>query len=170
MEFILFRLLKNNIISYSDIEEYRYALKVLILKAIHLILILCVGFIFQIIDETILFLVVYSIIRQRVGGYHSKSPYICFLLSIIFIIILSLILQEFKYLSIFVLPIILCLSIYFFSVVNNLFFKQSLLHYLVIINLLALILLIFSQHFYLLCIAYAFILNFFLFGLGKLFH
>lgn len=92
VNYILSKMIINNIIDENELDNYHYALEVLFLKMVHFIMIIGIGLYFNILIETIIFLYIYCSVRKYIGGYHSKNLYICLLLSVLFIVFLELLL------------------------------------------------------------------------------
>ncbi len=76
------RLLLYELITEKDKYLYHYSLQILMEKAISSIVIFFLAFIWNIVLETLLFLVCFSTIRKHTGGYHSKNFSTCLLGSI----------------------------------------------------------------------------------------
>lgn len=163
INFILGSLVKNNIIERSELENYHYALEILFLKIIHYITILIISLFFNILPETFIFLYVYSSIRTYIGGYHSKNMYICLLLSFLFIVCLNFWLQYKEIFDGKVIILLIFIGLYYFYRHCDNFFLNKIKINIVFIVILSISLLILKQNGYLISIAYAIILNFFLF-------
>lgn len=163
INFILENLVKNNIIEKSELENYYYALEVLFLKIIHYITIFIISLFFNILPETFIFLCVYSSIRTYIGGYHSKNMYICLLLSFLFVVCLNFCLQYKEIFNGSVIILLIFIGLYYFYCQCDNFFLNKMKINVIFIIILSISLLMMKQNGYLISIAYAIILNFFLF-------
>lgn len=163
INFILESLVKNNIIERSELENYHYALEILFLKIIHYITIFIISLFFNIFPETFMFLYVYSSIRTYIGGYHSKNMYICLLLSFLFVVCLNFWLQYKEIFDGNVIILLIFIGLYYFYHQCDNFFLNKIKINVIIIVILSIFLLMIEQNGYLISIAYAIILNFFLF-------
>lgn len=157
MNFILNRMVNNNIIISDEIEEYRYALSVIFFKGLHYFIIFTTGIILNILFQTIIFIYVYTICRSYVGGFHASNPIICCMLSALFILGLYLINQVNTTLDIVVLILLIILSIYIYNICKNTF-KHKLSYHLILINSLSILLYNLNSFKFLNCILYTFIL------------
>lgn len=168
VNYILSKMIINNIIDENELDNYHYALEVLFLKMVHFIMIIGIGLYFNILIETIIFLYIYCSVRKYIGGYHSKNLYICLLLSVLFIVFLELLLtyKEFFDEKIIFLVIFIGLC-YFYQHCKN-YFLTKIKNNMVFIIISSAFLLILAQKDYLISIAYAIVLNFFLFKLSKI--
>lgn len=84
------RLVVNRIINIEDIEIYQFGLESTLLKALHYVSMLIIGFCLNMLLETLAFQIVYAAIRAYAGGYHADTRGVCYLLS--WITILSVLL------------------------------------------------------------------------------
>lgn len=66
-------LLSNELIEEKDKEAYIYSLQVLVEKVISMIVIFFLALIWDIVLETLLFFISFSMIRKHAGGYHAES-------------------------------------------------------------------------------------------------
>lgn len=76
-------LVEKDFINEAETEEYHYGLEILALKLIHSLSFIIIGLIFNKFLEMILFLIFYNEARSLLGGYHSKSKYLCLFISIL---------------------------------------------------------------------------------------
>ena len=65
------RLVVNRIINIEDIEIYQFGLESTLLKALHYVSMLIIGFCLNMLLETLAFQIVYAAIRAYAGGYHA---------------------------------------------------------------------------------------------------
>ena len=84
------RLVVNRIINIEDIEIYQFGLESTLLKALHYVSMLIIGFCLNMLLETLAFQIVYAAIRAYAGGNHADTRGVCYLLS--WITILSVLL------------------------------------------------------------------------------
>lgn len=70
-------LYKESIISEEDIELYAYGFFVLLSKLMFCVIAILFGAIFNIIPESILFYILFSLIRSYAGGIHAPSEWQC---------------------------------------------------------------------------------------------
>lgn len=110
MVICVLRKLSNKIVCYlvdkkkideSESELYRYGLELLISNVTALIIIVFVGIVLNVLYETILFLVLFYVLRKFGGGYHAKTMLRCMILTIIvhlsFILLLKVSMSIFIY-------------------------------------------------------------------------
>lgn len=85
-------LIENKIVEAEDKEIYIYGYEILISSAIGVALVLILGFLFNLVIETVIFLAEFILIRQSCGGYHANSYLKCILsfLSVFVLVILAL--------------------------------------------------------------------------------
>lgn len=107
-------LIRNKIVEADDKEIYVYGYEILISSLIGIVSVLLLGFLFNLFLESIIFLVVFILIRQSCGGYHANS-YIKCISSFLFIFVLiifslNVFLQYYSYYIWLVLAII-CMSV-----------------------------------------------------------
>ncbi len=70
-------LYKESIIAEEDIELYAYGFFVLLSKLMFCVIAILFGAIFNIIPESILFYILFSLIRSYAGGIHAPSEWQC---------------------------------------------------------------------------------------------
>lgn len=85
-------LIENKIVEAEDKEIYIYGYEILISSAIGVALVLILGFLFNLVIETVIFLAEFILIRQSCGGYHANSYLKCILsfMSVFVLVILAL--------------------------------------------------------------------------------
>lgn len=76
------KLINMQLISSEEKDIYSYGFKQGFLLLLNTVTIIVVGFIFNMVWQTIIFMVAYSFIRDYAGGYHAKTPFRCYLFSI----------------------------------------------------------------------------------------
>lgn len=80
-EDITFFLAKNKIIDMDERDIYIYGFQLLISSLLITITILFIGFLFNKFFLTILFVIVYVLLRAFTGGYHANYYWQCYLIS-----------------------------------------------------------------------------------------
>lgn len=110
---IVDRIQKNGLVLSKDAEIYIFGFQTIFLKMLHVATMLLVGFSFHKMKETILFMIVYSLIRTYAGGFHAKTKKGCYLISWVIIISVLLALCKTNPKIDFIIPCILicCLLI-----------------------------------------------------------
>ena len=81
---------QSSIIEEDDVELYAYGFYILISKLLFLIIALILGVILNIVFESIVFYVSFSIIRAYAGGVHANREWKCFLYTSISIVMCAL--------------------------------------------------------------------------------
>lgn len=76
------KLINMQLISSEEKDIYSYGFKQGFLLLLNIITIIVVGFIFNMVWQTIIFMAAYSFIRGYAGGYHANTPFACYLFSI----------------------------------------------------------------------------------------
>ncbi|MEG0577260.1 MAG: accessory gene regulator B family protein [Bacilli bacterium] len=134
IDLILKRLLVNKIISddKETLEDYKYALVIMRLKLLHSITILFLGFSLNCFVESIIFLLLYSILRKYIGGFHAKKSVNCFFLSLLFAIGLFYIIN-YIYIDAFLLLILIVILLIVCLFVSKNVEKQNLIFLLIIL-------------------------------------
>lgn len=79
-------LIKNNIIEEKRRKIYAYGLNQLIVYLYNFLTVIIVGWIFGMVWQSIAFTVFYMMIRPYAGGYHARTPKMCYVFSLIMII------------------------------------------------------------------------------------
>ena len=98
---IVYYLVDKNKIEESESELYRYGLELLISNGTALLIVLSVVILLSVFYETILFLVLFYVLRKFGGGYHAKTMLRCMMLTIIvhlsFVLLLKVQISFFTY-------------------------------------------------------------------------
>ena len=81
---------QSSIIQEDDVELYAYGFYILISKLLFLIIALILGVILNIVFESLVFYVSFSIIRAYAGGVHANKEWKCFLYTSVSIIMCAL--------------------------------------------------------------------------------
>jgi Membrane protein putatively involved in post-translational modification of the autoinducing quorum-sensing peptide len=76
---------ESGLITQDDIEIYRFGIETALFKLIHYITLLLVGLFFGMVLQAIIFTLSFSIIREYAGGYHAKSRFRCYSISVFMI-------------------------------------------------------------------------------------
>ncbi len=84
-------LIKNNAIAAEDDELYEYAVYSLLITISPVVMVLCFGVIMDMVLPGIVLLFPFMSIRKFSGGYHAKTPIVCFFSSCALVITLLLI-------------------------------------------------------------------------------
>lgn len=79
-------LVKNNIIEEKQREIYAYGLSQLIVYLYNFLTVIIIGLIFGMVWQSIAFTAFYMMIRPYAGGYHARTPQMCYVYSLIMII------------------------------------------------------------------------------------
>lgn len=79
-------LVKNNIIEEKQREIYAYGLSQLIVYLYNFLTVIVIGLIFGMVWQSIAFTAFYMMIRPYAGGYHARTPQMCYVYSLIMII------------------------------------------------------------------------------------
>lgn len=84
-KFILI-LINRNIIKEEDKEIYSYGFNQILFMILNFITILTVGILFNMLFETIIFMITYIPIRIYAGGYHARTQTKCYIFSLFMLI------------------------------------------------------------------------------------
>lgn len=84
-KFIL-ALINRNIIKEEDKEIYSYGFNQILFIMLNFITILIIGILFNMLFETIIFIITYIPIRIYAGGYHARTQTKCYILSVFMLI------------------------------------------------------------------------------------
>ncbi len=76
---------ESGLITQDDIEIYRFGIETALFKLIHYITLLLVGLFFGMVLQVIIFTMSFSIIREYAGGYHAKTRFRCYCISVFMI-------------------------------------------------------------------------------------
>lgn len=83
------------VIKETDKDTYEYCFQVLLMNILNYGTVILLAIICRCLIETIFYVIGFSIIRKQAGGYHSSTPFRCYLLSVvnylIFILVVILI-------------------------------------------------------------------------------
>ena len=84
-KFIL-ALINRNIIKEEDKEIYSYGFNQILFMILNFITILIIGILFNMLFETIIFIITYIPIRIYAGGYHARTQTKCYIFSVFMLI------------------------------------------------------------------------------------
>ncbi|NLC19397.1 MAG: accessory gene regulator B family protein [Clostridiales bacterium] len=111
------------VIKETDRDTYEYCFQVFLMNIINFGTIMLLGLVFKCIIETILFVIGFTVIRKQAGGYHSSTPFRCYLLSvanyIIFVSLLSLIPSSWANLMSLLIISLACIIIWLYAPVAD---------------------------------------------------
>lgn len=79
-------LLKSGLAAADEKEIYEFGIETAILKFIHIVTMVLIGAAFNLLIQTILFVICYSVVRTYAGGFHAKTRVACYIISVIMII------------------------------------------------------------------------------------
>lgn len=88
------KLIEMQIINLEDEDIYFYGFKQGLLLLLNVITIIIIGLLFNMIWESIIFMVSYSTLRVYAGGYHASTPLRCYLFSIVMIVAVLLLIRS----------------------------------------------------------------------------
>lgn len=77
------RLSENDYIEESEIEMVRFGIELILTQVILYVLLFCIGLLFHRLPETILFILVLTILKKYTGGYHADTFVACTLLTLL---------------------------------------------------------------------------------------
>lgn len=120
--FLANKMLDEKMISQEDKDWFIYSLQVVIEKIIGYVSILLLAMMFNCFFQTVLFLLVFSGVRQYSGGFHLKHFWSCYLLSIGLYVIFVLIFQKYRFefsLIEMLIVFFIVLGIFCIGAVNN---------------------------------------------------
>ncbi len=105
------KLCKLEVIQNNDFDLYEYGFFVLITNFLFLLVSISCGIIFRILFESIVFYILFSVLRMYAGGVHASSERTCMVCTTFSIIICNLIIKIFTYYHLILVPsLILCAS------------------------------------------------------------
>ena len=79
------RLIRNGIIKESERELYYFGVNGLCLFLVNIATSVIIGILFGMLWQSLLFSAAYIPLRSYAGGYHAKTPGMCYILSTILI-------------------------------------------------------------------------------------
>jgi accessory gene regulator B len=72
-------------ITQDDMEVYRFGIETALLKLTHYAIMLLIGFCFNMVLQTVIFTISFTVLREYAGGYHAKSRFRCYCISVFII-------------------------------------------------------------------------------------
>lgn len=96
--------------SYEDKVVFEYGFNIFVLHITHTLIMLIIGTIFSGFLDTIIFILLYSIIRKNAGGMHASTDKMCMIFSIL-VMILGILFKNILELVPFIYVIVLHLSL-----------------------------------------------------------
>lgn len=79
------KLLKMQIISGEEMDLYYYGFKQGFLLLLNMMTVIIIGIIFSMIWQSVIFIIMYSLLRAYAGGYHASTQSRCYLFSVVMI-------------------------------------------------------------------------------------
>lgn len=96
VRYLVGRMRQENMISEEDKEWYEYSLQIIIEKIIGFSTILAISVIWNYFLQTVVFLLVFSIIRNYSGGFHFRHFGSCYLFSTGIYLVFLLLFQKYR--------------------------------------------------------------------------
>lgn len=90
---IIQKLIEKKVLTKEDEELYIYGMKQFFDFALNVIAAVVVGFIFDMLWQSIVFSIAYIFLRKYAGGYHAPNSKICYILSVLLIAVSMLIIR-----------------------------------------------------------------------------
>lgn len=78
---------RTGVIQHDDTELYQYGFFILLTGIFHFIVTLVLGFFFNVFCESIVFYIMFTLLRSYAGGIHAKTEGLCLVLSDLAILI-----------------------------------------------------------------------------------
>ena len=121
-KFISF-LCENNMIERDKQELYTYALEILLSSILHFLTTIVMGIVCGMFAESVLLIVVFSLVRRFAGGFHASTPLKCYFFSIaaniIMLFLISVVTKWGNDIAFYVILIISDLTIWFTSPIES---------------------------------------------------
>lgn len=83
-------LMRSDIIKAEDAELYIYGINQILVAMLNLSSALIVGLIFNVFLEVAIFMAAYIPLRSFAGGFHAKTPFRCYIFSVIMLTVVSI--------------------------------------------------------------------------------
>ena len=103
-------MISNEIISKQDKEIYLFGLTSLLRTFLNIITLVSIGMLFDMIGESVVFLIFTILLRTYSGGFHSDNPIVCYFISVI-TVILALLSIKFEVLNVYSSIILFAVSL-----------------------------------------------------------
>lgn len=84
-EILTDKLISMQIINVEEKDIYSYGFKQGLLLFLNMITMILIGLFFNMIWQSVIFIIAYSILRIYAGGYHASTPFRCYLFSVVLI-------------------------------------------------------------------------------------
>lgn len=95
--FMVKLLIDNKIITDTSIAVYQYGLEILISTCITFTISVICGMVFGSLPASLLYFLIFAILRSICGGYHAKTYFLC---NIIFLFVTAIVMLIYKFISI----------------------------------------------------------------------
>ena len=116
-------LCENNMIEREKQELYAYAMEILLSSILHFLTTVVIGLLFDMVIESLLLFIAFSVIRRFAGGFHASTHLRCYFTSIAAIIIMlffiSVVTKWGNDIDFYVILIISDLTIWFASPIES---------------------------------------------------
>lgn len=116
-------LCENNMIEREKQELYAYAMEILLSSILHFLTTVVIGLLFDMVIESLLLFIAFSVIRRFAGGFHASTHLRCYFTSIAAIIIMlffiSVVTKWGNDIAFYVILIISDLTIWFASPIES---------------------------------------------------
>lgn len=86
-EYVAIYFQEKGIIEKGQEEIYSYGLEEIFIEMFNILSIFLIGLLFGKVIETLIFVIVFRILRSYTGGYHAKTPWRCYVLTMLTVII-----------------------------------------------------------------------------------
>lgn len=87
-------MLENKIIPEQDKEIYRFGFVLMLWIILNILTLLFIGACFNMIGESIVFVLCSLMIRSYSGGFHSDNPIVCYLISVLATILMLFVIKS----------------------------------------------------------------------------
>ena len=91
------KLIENNIIEAADSELYEYGFWQGSVLFFNFLTVILLGILFNMLLESVIFLIFYGVLRTIAGGYHARTQNTCYILSIILMMVVLIMLKTFHW-------------------------------------------------------------------------
>lgn len=86
-EYVAIYFQEKGIIEKGQEEIYSYGLEEIFIEMFNILSIFLIGLLFGKVIETLIFVIAFRILRSYTGGYHAKTPWRCYVLTMLTVII-----------------------------------------------------------------------------------
>ena len=91
------KLVDINIIEAADSELYEYGFWQGSVLFFNFLTVVLLGILFNMLLESIIFLIFYGVLRTIAGGYHARTQHACYILSILLMVVVLIMLKTFPW-------------------------------------------------------------------------